>query len=127
MLGEVGRLPVEGHIHRWATCFILGLYTLVDAPSEVEFAEVEHLREEWMRVVMDSGLAAVLGKVMQEDPGCHSLSLLPKQSMQCTLVGHDMAHWLAMVKSWGVLVSPPPCSSRHMPVLGICLIQGGQK
>ena len=118
MLGEVGRLPVEGHIHRWATCFSLGLYTLL-LPAEEEFAEVERLREKWMQVVMDSGLAAKLGKVMQEDPGCPSWTLLPKQSMQCTLVGHDMVHWPAVVRSWGVLVSPPPrCSRRHMP--GIC-------
>ena len=109
---------------------------------------MEHLRENWMRVVMDSGLADHLGKVMQEDPGCHSLTLLPKQSKQCTLVGHDMAHWPAMVKSWGVLVSSPPALQhiRHMPgiyqayasttaenscryarhMLGICLIQEGK-
>ena len=113
VLGQVGRLPVEEPVHRWAKCFSLGLHTLLDAPSEVDFARVEELRKEWMDLALESGLAAAIGQVMQEAPGCHSLTLLPKQHEWCTLVGHDMAHWPAMVRSWGVLV-PPTTALQHL-------------
>ena len=135
--GSGGQTPCGWENTQVGNMFHYGPFIHLDTPPEVEFAKVEHLREEWMQLCMESGLAAKMGKVMQEAPWCPSLTLLPKQHQQCTLVGHDMAHWPAMVRSWGVLVSPrrriiPPgiyawhmpgiCHSyaRHMP--GICLM-----
>ena len=89
------------------------------APSEETFERVELLREAWMQLCVESGLAAEIGKVMQQAPGSHSLTLLPKQHLMCTLVGHDMAHWPAVVRSWGVLVSPPPTTEIAPEVPGI--------
>ena len=87
------------------------------APSEETFERVELLREAWMQLCVESGLAAEIGKVMQQAPGSHSLTLLPKQHLMCTLVGHDMAHWPAIVRSWGVLVSPHPPPKSHQRCL----------